>query len=140
MIRSGVFAATLTLLAGAVAAQGTDFRTASRIVCTPERVTECKAAGDCKVTPANARDKLEVLTVDFRSKDVLLRDQGKDKKFAVVDSDTVEGDVRRVTIRQGGADGQKRNFTLDRSGTLTFTEQDGRLKSEALCKAGPGTG
>jgi hypothetical protein len=68
----------------ASAAAGQDLTTAPKVACTPESVTRCEAADKCTTRPASARDKGEVLVIDFGAKAASINRNGATKKFADV--------------------------------------------------------
>lgn len=118
------------------AAQQTDFLTAKKIACVPERVTRCKSPGlECESKDASARDKTEVLIVDFESKKASVRRGTEERAIGAVLEDKVEGDARTVVIGETQPDGQKRSLSLSlkKSGKMEGSRDEGRIKMETTC-------
>ncbi len=61
-----------------------DVLTAPKIACVPLNVTHCSGPGKCKTRPAGAKDKTEVLVIDFRTKTATIRTGGKSRSFAEI--------------------------------------------------------
>jgi hypothetical protein len=126
-------AAALALAPPALAQ--TDFTAAAKVECTPESVTRCEAADKCTTRPAGARDKAEVMILDFSAKKASIRRGGEVREFAAISADSVEGGVRRVTLTAAGSSNTL-TMTLAKDGKLTALLGDGGNKAEAACTAG----
>ena len=50
------------------AAEATNFLTVAKIGCTPDKVTRCSSDDKCESRDASAKDKAEVLVIDFAAK------------------------------------------------------------------------
>lgn len=134
---SAALGAALTLaLAGSATAE-TDLTAAPKVSCTPESVTRCEAADKCTTRPASARDKGEVLVLDFAAKIASVKRGSESKKFADLVEDTVAGGERKFALAEGGkADGMKLAGTLTKDGKLTLAIDQNGSKALALCVAG----
>ena len=115
----------------------TDFLTQGKIVCTPERVTRCGADQKCTTREASARDKTEVLVIDFAGKSASVRKEGALKPFADVVDVKVEGEERRFAFAEPGksGSGEKLEAILSKSGRLTLLTGKNGSKAEAICVA-----
>lgn len=136
---SAPLAAPLTLalglaLAPAAAAQA-DFMTAPKIGCVPDTVTRCDADNKCETRDASAKDKSEVLVIDFGSKKVSIRAGDKTQELGEVTDDKVDGEVRRFSVRPPGAADATRmaSVTLTRAGKLTLSFDGDRQRAAATC-------
>jgi hypothetical protein len=130
-------AAALALI-GALAlpqlAAAQDLTAAQKIACTPDSVTRCEAADKCSTKPASARDKSEVLVIDFGAKTASIRRNGEAKKFADVIDEGVSDGARKFSLAEGGkTDGPKLGGTLDKSGKLTLSIDQNGSKALATC-------
>lgn len=121
-------------LASAAAAQS-NFLTAPKVGCVPESITRCGTDGKCETRPASAKDKTEVLVIDFTAKKVLIRAGEKEQDLGEVADDKAEGQERRFTVRPPGAAGTARmaNATLTRAGKLTLVFDGNRQRAAATC-------
>ena len=118
------------------AAQQADFLTVTKIACVPERVTRCKSPGvECKSEIPTAREKTEMLIIDFAAKTVAIRRGAEEKALGLVLDDKVEGEVRMVVIGEGQSGDRKRAliFSLAKSGKMEGTRDEGRIKMETTC-------
>jgi len=129
-----VLALGLPMLA---AAQTTNFHTVGKIACTPDKVTRCSSDDKCESRDASAKDKAEVLVIDFTAKKASVRAAGKVQEFGDVAGDEVNGEERRFSIRQPGAtdDSKSVKITLSRMGKLTLLLDGNRHRAEATCTA-----
>jgi hypothetical protein len=118
----------------ASAAAGQDLTAAPKVACTPESVTRCEAADKCTTRPASARDRGEVLVIDFGAKAASINRNGATKKFADVIDEGVSDGARKFSLAEGGrGDGLKLAGTLDKSGKLTLTIDRNGSKAQAIC-------
>jgi hypothetical protein len=128
----GISLLGLACFASAAAAQ--DLTAAPKVACTPDSVTRCEAADKCSTKPATARDKSEVLVIDFGAKAASIRKNGEARKFADIIDEGVSGGVRRFSLAEGGkADGLKLAGSLDKSGKLTLAIDRNGSKAQATC-------
>jgi len=128
----GISLLGLACFASAAAAQ--DLTAAPKVACTPDSVTRCEAADKCATKPATARDKSEVLVIDFGAKTASIRKNGEARKFADVVEQGVSDGVRRFSLAEGGkSDGLKLAGTLDKSGKLTLAIDRNGSKAVASC-------
>ena len=127
----------LGLVASPAAAQQGDFLTAKRIACAPDTITRCSADNKCETKEASARDKGELLVIDFVAKKSVVRKGTQEQPFADVIDDTVTGDVRSFALRQpGSTDSAKAiQVTVSKAGKLTLKLDGDRRKAEATCTA-----
>lgn len=123
-------------LAQPAAAQA-DFLTAPKVACTPESVTRCTAPGTCTTRPASARDKTEILAIDFAGKKATVRRGGDTKPLGDVVEEQVSGDVRRFVIAESGGTGPGSRLasTLSKAGKLALLIGNDGSKAEATCVA-----
>jgi hypothetical protein len=123
-------------LASAALAQA-DLTTVAKVSCTPESVTRCEAADKCTTRPASARDKSELLVLDFGAKVASIVKNGDSKKFADLVDDAASGDERKFALTEGGKpDGMKLAGSLTKDGKLTLAIDQRGSKAQAICKAG----
>lgn len=127
-------AAAVALALAAPAAAQTDFTAAAKVECTPESVTRCEAPDKCTTRPASARDRGEVLILDFAGKKASIRRGGEVKEFATISGDKVEDGLRRIEMAASG-NTESLAMTLAKDGKLTVLVGNGN-KAEAICKAG----
>ena len=132
-LTGSALAAALALALSPPAAAQSDFTTAGKVECTPESVTRCEAPDKCTTRPASATDTGEVLILDFAAKKASIRRGGEVKEFATISADSVEADMRRITMTAGGND--TLTMTLAKDGKLTVLIGGGN-KAEAICKVG----
>lgn len=119
------------------AAAQSDFLTAPKVACAPDSVTRCTAADACTTRPASARDKAEILVIDFAGKKVSVRKDGDTKPFGNVIDEQVSGGLRRFAVTESGRSGggEKLAMTLSQSGKLTLLIGSDGNKAEATCVA-----
>jgi hypothetical protein len=125
-------------LAGATPAlaQSGDLLSANSIACTPERVTDCESADKCTSRDATARDKQDLLVIDFAAREAFVRNAGKRSDVGPVIEDRIVGGVRRFGIRDGSQVTQM-SLAADGALTLTLVEEGGRQYiAHARCTAG----
>ncbi|MCW5772853.1 MAG: hypothetical protein KIT16_14510 [Rhodospirillaceae bacterium] len=115
-----------------VAAAQNALLTAPKVACTPDRMTRCTAADQCTTTAATAKDKTEVLVIDFAAKKASIRKNGQAKEFGAVIDETVEGGIRKFAVGQGS---QKMLMTLTGDGKLTLMMGGAGNRAEATCTA-----
>ena len=133
---AAIAAAALAADALPAAARTGGLLAAASVVCTPERVTRCDAAGKCTSRDAIARDRQDLLVIDFAAKEAFERNGGKRSKVGPVIEDRVESGVRRFGIRDGSEVTQM-SLTADGELTLTSVEEGGRKHiAHARCTAG----
>lgn len=101
----------------------------------PDSVTRCDANGKCETRQASAKDKSEVLVIDFTVKKVSIRAGDKRQDLGDVSDDKVEGEERRFTVRPPGAADTARmaSVTLTRGGKLTLVFDGNRQRAAATC-------
>ncbi len=129
------FAVAAALALPQPAAAQTDFLTVKKVACTPDSVTRCTAADKCETRPASARDKSELLVIDFATKKISVRKGGEVKDFGEVVEETVSGDVRSFGMTEAGKGGQgeKVGMRLTKAGKLTLLMGGNGNKAEATC-------
>jgi hypothetical protein len=127
----------LGVLAAPAAAQQGDFLTAKKIACVPDHVTRCSAPDKCETKEASARDKSEVLVIDFEAKKSAVRKDGKEEPFADIVEDKVEGDLRSFLMREPGSTDNAKAIavTISKTGKLTLKLDGDRHRAEATCRA-----
>ncbi len=136
---------TAMLLATTVAppsvAQGTEVHKASKVICTPEKLTRCDEQNKCETTDASARDRGRPLIFDFAAKKAIERrvdgDKSEDREIGIIAEDATAGDVRTVVVRREKADADAppvMSAKLDGKGKLTGESRRGRQRFEATCK------
>jgi hypothetical protein len=131
--RIGLAALAGLALAGPAAAQG-DILKAPKIACAPESVTRCEAADKCTTRPASAKDKADILIIDFAAKKATVRRAEGAQPFADIVDEQVSGDQRTFALAQSGkADSLKLAGTLDKSGKLTLAIDGNGSKALATC-------
>ena len=116
------------------AAQTADFLTVKKIACTPDRITRCTAPDKCESKDATMQDKLEVLIIDFAAKKASVRKSGDTKEFGDVVDEKVDGDVRKFSVKAGGA-GEALAISLTKEGKLTLLLDGDKHRAEATCAA-----
>ncbi len=116
------------------AAAQADFLAAPKVACAPESVTRCTAADQCTTRAASARDKTEVLVIDFGGKKAAVRRADGMKPFADIVEDQVSGEQRRFSLVESGSGGGERlAAALSRAGKLTLVLDKAGSKAEATC-------
>lgn len=129
------FVAAIAVVAP-VMAQTTDFMTAPKISCVPDRMTRCKSPGvECETRETSERDRAQPLVIDFAAKKAFISRDGKESAFADVTEDKVEGEARRVVLAPGQEARNALVFLLQKSGKMEGTREEGRIKMETTCKA-----
>lgn len=132
-LRAASFAAALALAAPAAAQS--DFTTAGKMICVPDRGARCED-GKCEWRNASERDRARPLIVDFAAKEAFVPRDGKNEKIGIVLEDAVKEGVRRVVVSQS----EKREanktmeFAVDKAGKMTGSRSAGRIRFEATCK------
>jgi hypothetical protein len=114
----------------------TDFMTAKKLSCLPDRLTRCSADNKCESKDATARDKTQPLILDAENKTAVVRRGSEERPFGTIVDDKVEGDVRKMTLREPGDDDSKQpgfTLTITREGKLTMASADNRMRAEATC-------
>ena len=120
----------------APAAAQADLMTATKIACTAVSTTTCTGPGKCTTEAASAKDKAEVLVIDFAGKVASVRKEGKLEKFADIVEDKVSGDTRTIVMGEAGkADSEKVPATLGKDGKFTLTLDKDGSKADATCVA-----
>ena len=115
------------------AAQATNFLTATKIGCAPDKVTRCSSDDKCESRDASAKDKAEVLVIDFAEKKAGVRSGDKVQPFGTIVGDQVTGEERRFSIQAGTDTSKAIAITLSRSGKLTLLLDGNRHRAEATC-------
>jgi hypothetical protein len=128
-------AAAVALALAPPAVAQTDFTAATKVECTPESMTRCTAPDKCTTQPASARDKSEIMIIDFAAKKASIRRGSEVKEFAAISADSVEGGVRRITLTAAGS-GNTLTMTLTKDGKLMVPLGSGGNKADAVCTAG----
>jgi hypothetical protein len=131
---SRAFAALVALsaLAPPAFAQA-DFLKAPKVACAPDSVTRCSAADKCTTRPASAKDKSDLLVIDFAAKKAAVRRAGEAKPFAEIVEEQVSGEERRFTLAQPGNSGERLRATLSKSGKLSLAIGGDGNRAEAVC-------
>jgi len=126
-----------SLLLAAPASAQIDFLKAPKVACAPESVTRCSAADKCTTRPASAKDKADLLVIDFAAKKAAVRRGGEAKPFADIVDEQVNGDERRFALARPGksGDGVKLRAVLSKSGKLSLITGGDGNKAEASCTA-----
>jgi hypothetical protein len=113
----------------------TDFLTAAKIACAPERMTRCKEPGvECVTREAGERDKAQLLVLDFAGKKALLSRDGEERPFGDVMEDRVDGAVRRIVVARPQNPQETLSLTLRKDGKMDGVRDSGRIKMEVTCK------
>jgi hypothetical protein len=115
------------------AAQATNFLTVAKIGCVPDKVTRCSSDDKCESRDASAKDKGEVLVIDFAEKKASVRSGDKVQPFGTIVGDQVTGEERRFSIQAGTDVSKAIAITLSRSGKLTLLLDGNRHRAEATC-------
>ncbi len=132
LLRAFAGLACLAALATPAYAQG-DFLTAPKVACTPDSVTRC-SGGQCTTKPATAKDKGEVLVIDFAAKKVSVRAGGKVNPFAEIAEDQVSGEERQFALAPGeGKNGERLRAKLSKAGKLSLAIGADGSRAEATC-------
>jgi hypothetical protein len=133
--RAALLVAAASGFAAPAAAQA-DLLTAPKVACTAVSTTTCTAPGKCTTEAASAKDKAEVLVIDFAGKVASVRKDGKLEKFADILEDKASGDTRLIVMGEAGkADSDKVPATLAKDGKFTLTLDKDGSKADATCKA-----
>lgn len=138
LLRTIVPAAALAALAAAPAlAAEVDVTKAESITCAPDRIARCKKDGDCEWKSASARDKEQLLVVDFKAKTASFMFKGKRRGGGLVLEDKMNGGSRAFVISKDETRNPRTTMELaiDKAGKMTGTRNAGRVKIEATCKA-----
>ena len=121
-MRRTAFAPALALALASAAAPAfaqADMLTAPRLACVAQSVTRCSAKGKCATQPASAKDRAEILVVDFRLKTARVRRKGAMRPFAEIVSERVEGGERRFVLEEVGSN-TRIDVAVSKSGRLTL--------------------
>jgi hypothetical protein len=114
----------------------TDFATAGKVQCVPDKVTRCSEPGKCTTRDASASDKAQVLVIDFAGKSVSMRRGEESRPIGQVTEDKVEGGVRLIVMsEQQGANGRTARMKLAKDGKLSIDFGGGGGSAEATCTA-----
>jgi hypothetical protein len=134
--RAAIIFASVLALAPPAFAQ-TDVTSAVKVACEPDTVTTCSAANQCETRPASARDKRDILVIDFASKRVSIRRGGELRPLGEVVEEQVSGDDRRFVVSESGRPGQGKrlSMTLAKSGKLMLRLGTNGEGAEATCSA-----
>jgi hypothetical protein len=129
------FAAALAALPQLAAAQ-TDFATAAKVACVPDKVTRCSEPGKCTTRDASPKDKGQVLVIDFAGKSVAMKRGEQAREIGKVTEDKVEGGVRTIVMKEGeGPNGRTAHMKLGKDGKLSIDFGGAGNKAEATCTA-----
>jgi len=131
-----LLAGSIALAAAPAALAQTDFLTAKKLSCAPDRMHRCKAPGqECESRDASASDKQQPLILDFEAKKVAMQRGGETRPFGLVLEDKVEGDTRKVKIGRGDDPNTKEtlDFVLAKDGKMVGTRDEGKIKMETTC-------
>ena len=131
-----LLAGSIALAAAPAALAQTDFLTAKKLSCAPDRMTRCKAPGqECETREASASDKQQPLVIDFEAKKVSMQRGGESRDFGLVLEDKVEGDTRKVKLGRGDDPNTKETleFVLGKDGKMLGVRDEGKIKFEATC-------
>ncbi len=112
----------------------TDFLKAPKVACSPESVTRC-SNGKCTTKTATAKDKSDILVIDFAGKKASVRRGSDAKPFADIVDETLEGENRRFALAEPGKPngGDKLSATLTKAGRLLLAISTDGSKAEAVC-------
>jgi hypothetical protein len=118
-------------------AAAADITTTKSMSCVPGKGARCTDEGKCKWREASARDKTQILVVDFASKTASIQRGDKRKKMGDVVGDKVTGDVREVVISRTGKRDPRNEMVLlvKASGAFTGWRAAKRMRFEGTCKA-----
>jgi hypothetical protein len=129
------FAAALGALPQLAAAE-TDFATIGKVACVPDKVTRCSEPGKCTTREASARDKAQVLVIDFAGRQVSMKRGEQSREVGKVTEDKVDGGVRKIVMKEGeGPDGRTAHMKLAKDGRLSIDFGGAGNKAEATCTA-----
>lgn len=111
-----------------------DFLKAPKVACSPESVTRC-SNGQCTTKAATAKDRSDVLVVDFAGKKASVRRGSEAKPFADIVDEKLEGEERRFSLAEPGKNGagDKLSATLTKAGKLLLALGRDGSKAEATC-------
>ncbi len=140
IVRLSIAGALAGLVAAAPAfAQSGDFLAARKIVCAPDRITTCDAAGACRTREATAKDKAMLLVFDFAAGTVRVRTAGGEEPHATITEDRSAAGIRHITLRENddSPSGRAVKFTLTRDGKLLLSRDQERFRAEATCTTAP---
>jgi hypothetical protein len=126
------FAAGLAALPQIAAAQ-TDFATVGKVACVPDTVTRCSEPGKCTTRDASAKDKAQVLIIDFAGKQVTMKRGEEARPVGTVTEDKVDGGVRHIVMKEGEA--RTARMKLGKDGKLSIDFGGAGNKAEATCTA-----
>ena len=119
-----------------LAAAQTDFATVGKVACVPDKVTNCSEPGKCTTREASARDKTQVLVIDFAGKSVSMKRGEEARQVGKLTEDKVEGGVRTLVMLDGEpGKGRTANMKLTKDGKLSIDFGAGGNKAEATCTA-----
>lgn len=123
--------ALAALLAGALAPPPALAQAAQKLACAPVTVTRCDEAGKCETREATAREKEDVLTLDFAAGKATMRRGERERPLGDI-ADMKEQDGKRsFVIRSGERD--RVELTLDAAGKLEGKRDGGRRGFVAQC-------
>ena len=129
------FAAGLAALPSLAAAE-TDFATVGKVSCVPDTVTRCSEPGKCTTRDASARDKAQVLIIDFAGKQVSMKRGEEARPIGKVTEDKVEDGARKIVMTEGEpGKSRKANMKLTKDGKLSIDFGGAGNKAEATCTA-----
>ena len=119
-----------------LAAAQTDFATVGKVACVPDKVTNCAEPGKCTTREASARDKAQVLVIDFAGKSVSMKRGEEARQVGKLTEDKVEGGVRTLVMLDGEpGKGRTANMKLGKDGKLSIDFGADGNKAEATCTA-----
>ncbi len=132
-----VIALAAVAVAPAARAEQADLTKVDAVTCTPDRIARCKQDGTCQWRDATARNKQELLVIDFKAKTASFRYKEQNRGGGVILDDKTEGDARRFVISKDKSRNPRTTMelSLDKAGKLTGTRNAGRVKFEGTCKA-----
>jgi hypothetical protein len=114
-----------------------DVTGASQITCEVQRMAGCHADGECEWKSASARQKAELLQVNFESGEAFFSRAGKARRFGYLVKNEKAGNFRRFHIaRKQNETDIKRMMVMQLRVDGALTGSRGRSKFEAMCKAG----
>ena len=119
-----------------LAAAQPDFATVGKVACVPDTVTNCTEPGKCTTREASARDKTQVLVIDFAGKSVSMKRGEEARPVGKLTEDKVEGGVRTIVMVDGEpGKGRTANMKLSKDGKLSIDFGGAGNKAEATCTA-----
>ena len=108
-----------------------------KYTCVPHEMVRCGADGKCETRQAGERDKRNTMVLDFAARRASVMEGDKEDAAGDIVDLKVESGTRRFVLRRIGGSGNDPPIamTLDATGLLSWSRDDGRVRLTARCTA-----